>query len=63
MKRSLGWLQLEPKVENPPVRVWRDWLLVAGVVGTAMAEVVVRDAMMWRPVALVFGLMLAVTML
>ena len=28
-----------------------------------MAEVVVRDAMMWRPVALVFGLMLALTML
>lgn len=54
---------MEPDVENPPVRVWRDWLLVAGVAGTTMAEAVVRDGMVSRPVAIVFGVTLALTML
>lgn len=54
---------MESEVENPPVRVWRDWLLVAGVAGTALVEAVVRDPMMWRPIAIVLGLALALTML
>jgi hypothetical protein len=63
VRRTPGWLRMEPDGESPPVRVWRDWLLVAGVAGTAMAEVVVRDDMVWRPVGVVFGLTLALTML
>jgi signal transduction histidine kinase len=54
---------MEPDVENPPVRVWRDWVLVAGVAGTAVAEAVARDDMLWRPLAVVFGFTLALTML
>ncbi len=54
---------MEPDIENPPVRVWRDWLLVAGVAGTAMAEAVIRDGMVWRPIAVVLGVTLALTML
>jgi hypothetical protein len=61
--RTPGWLWIEPDVENPPVHVWRDWLLVAAVGGTALAEVVARDSMVWRPLAVVFGLALALTML
>ena len=63
MRRTPGWLWIEPVVEKPPVRVWRDWLLVAGVAGTALAEAVARDSMVWRPLAIVFGSALALTML
>lgn len=61
--RALGWLRMEPDVETPPVRVWRDWLLVAGVAGTSIAEAVVRDGTVWRPIAIVLGVTLALTML
>lgn len=54
---------MEPDVENPPVRVWRDWLLFAAVAGTTIVEVLVRDGMVWRPIAIVLGATLALTML
>jgi hypothetical protein len=54
---------MEPDGESPPVRVWRDWLLVSGAAGTAMAEVVLRQDMVWRPLGIVVGLTLALTML
>lgn len=63
MRRPLGWLRLEPDVEKPPVRVWRDWLLFAAVAGTTVVEVFVRDGMVWRPIAIVLGGTLALTML
>lgn len=63
MWQSLGWLRLEPDVENPPVRVWRDWLLLAAAAGTVLLEAFVRDGMAWRPVAILFGGTLALTML
>ena len=43
--------------------MWRDWLLVAGVAGTAVVEVVVRDDMVWRPVGVVIGVALALATL
>ncbi|CAN5400477.1 histidine kinase [soil metagenome] len=58
-----GWLRTESGAEKPPVRVWRDWVLAAVVVGSALLEVMVRDDMVWRPVALAFGLTLALSML
>lgn len=51
---------VEPDVER---RVWRDWALVAVVAGAVVTEVAVRDDMMWRPLGVVFGLVLAATML
>lgn len=54
---------LEPDVEKPPVRVWRDWVLVAAVAGTAVVEAVVRDDTVWRLTAVALGLTLALTML
>lgn len=58
-----SWLRMEPQAERPPVRVSRDWLLVAAVAGTTVAEVVARDSMVWRSVALLVGFALALTML
>ena len=63
MRTTRGWFGLETNVENPPVRVWRDWLLAAAVAGAATAEAVVRDGMAWSLLAIVVGLTLALTML
>jgi signal transduction histidine kinase len=41
----------EPRVPDPPVRVWRDWLLLAAaLIGTAL-EAVLRDDVVWWPVS------------
>ena len=37
----------EPAVADAPRRVWRDWVLVAVAVGTAVAEAVLRDDAEW----------------
>lgn len=52
-----------PAVESPPDRVWRDWLLVAVVAGTTLAEVTLRDDLPWPPLMLGFGMALALAML
>ncbi len=54
---------MEPDAEDPPARVWRDWLLAVGVAATATTEVAFRDGVVWRLVAIVLGLTLASTML
>ena len=43
---------------DPPTRVWRDWALVAVLVPTAVLEGLLRDEVVWRPVALVLALAL-----
>jgi len=48
-------LWAEPRVPNPPTRVWRDWALVAVLVPLAVLEVILREDLVWRPVALVLG--------
>ncbi|MDX3659132.1 histidine kinase [Streptomyces sp. ID05-26A] len=63
MRGTPGLLRMEPDAESPPVRGWRDWLLVAVVTATAVVEVVVRADMVWRPVGVVLGVTLALTML
>lgn len=45
----------EPRVPNPPRRVWRDWVLVGLLVPTAVLEAIFREDVGWRPVALVLG--------
>ncbi|HSO56336.1 MAG TPA: sensor histidine kinase, partial [Actinomycetes bacterium] len=42
----------EPRAPHPPARVWRDWLLVAVLVSTAILEGIFREDVIWRPVAL-----------
>ncbi|MGW6441484.1 sensor histidine kinase [Lentzea sp. NPDC055074] len=63
MKRTPGWSWTEPDGGSPPFRVWRDWVLVAVVMASATAEVVVRDDMMWRPAGVVLGVTSALALL
>ncbi|MEI8410741.1 MULTISPECIES: sensor histidine kinase [unclassified Kribbella] len=51
------------RAPNPPRRVWRDWALVAVLVPTAILEGVLREQVVWRPVALVVALVAACALL
>jgi len=52
----------EPRAPQPPERVWRDWVLVALLVPTAVLEGVLREDLVWRPVALVLAVALVFTL-
>jgi signal transduction histidine kinase len=52
----------EPRAPRPPVRVWRDWALVAVFVSIAMLEAVLRHDVTWRPFAVVQAVALAFTL-
>ena len=56
MRNAVRSLWAEPRVPDPPTRVWRDWALVAVLVPTAVLEGILRDEVVWRPVALVLAL-------
>ena len=56
-------LQDEPRAAAPPVRVWRDWALVAVLVPTAVLEGIIREDVAWRPVALVVAVALVFPLL
>ena len=60
MLRSL-WA--EPRAPQPPVRVWRDWVLVAVLTVAAIAEGLLRADVAWRPVAIAMAVGLAWIML
>jgi signal transduction histidine kinase len=45
------------------MRVWRDWLLVGTLTGSAVLEGLLRPDVTWRPVALVLCVLLALTLL
>jgi signal transduction histidine kinase len=56
-------LWAEPRVPDPPARVWRDWLLVGVLVPTALLEGLLADDVIWRPAAIVHALLLTGTLL
>ena len=56
-------LWVEPRVPNPPRRVWRDWVLLGVLVPAAILESIFRDELGWRPVALVLGVAPVFTLL
>ena len=56
-------LMAEPRVPNPPKRVWRDWVILAVLVPSVILEVLFRDDLVWRPVALVLGLISVSTLM
>ncbi len=60
---ALRALWAEPRPPQPPVRVWRDWALVAVLVSWSVLETVLREDLAWRPVALTVGLVVALTLL
>jgi signal transduction histidine kinase len=49
-------LWAEARAPKPPQRVWRDWALVAVLAPTAVLEGVLREQLVWRPVALMEAL-------
>ncbi|WP_419707372.1 sensor histidine kinase [Promicromonospora sp. NFX87] len=53
----------EPRPADPPVRVWRDWVLVAVVVAGAMIEAVARSDVQGRWLELATVVVLAPTLL
>jgi signal transduction histidine kinase len=63
VRSAIRSLLAEPRVPNPPVRVWRDWALVGVLLPTALLEGVLREHVAWRPVALVLGMALVFTLL
>jgi signal transduction histidine kinase len=56
-------LWAEPRVPDPPVRVWRDWALVAAVVLAAVLEGMLRDDLVWRVLSVAVVVALAPTLL
>ena len=69
LTNAVRGLWAEPRAPNPPARVWRDWVLVAVLLPTAVLEGLLREDVVWgrsgghfaalaftvRPVALVMG--------
>ncbi len=63
MRNAIRSLLAEPRAPDPPTRVWRDWVLVGVLVPTAILEGILREDLVWRPVALVLGVGLVFTLL
>ncbi|MDQ3465106.1 MAG: histidine kinase [Actinomycetota bacterium] len=63
VRSAVRSLWAEPRAPHLPGRVWRDWVLVAALALTAAFEGILRDQLVWRPVALVLGVGLVFTLL
>ena len=49
-----------PRPPDVPGRLWRDWALLAAALVSVLLEVTLREDVVWRPVAAVLGVWLAV---
>jgi len=59
--RDDAWaLWAEPRVPDPPRRVWRDWALLAACLLDTVLEGTLRPDLVWRPLAVLFALFTAV---
>src|SRR5688572_2390601 len=63
MRTAARSLWAEPRAPAPPARVWRDWVLVAVLVPTAVLETLLREDLPWPAVALVVALVAISTLL
>ena len=63
MRTAARSLWAEPRAPAPPVRVWRDWALVAVLVPTALLEGLLREDLAWPAVAIVVALVAISTLL
>jgi signal transduction histidine kinase len=50
MGNAVRALWNEPRAPQPPARVWRDWVVVAALIGVAVLENALRQDIPWRPV-------------
>jgi signal transduction histidine kinase len=63
VRSALRALWAEPRTPHPPVRVWRDWALVAVLVSWSVVETMLRQDLAWRPVVLTVSVVVAVSLL
>lgn len=63
MRTAARTLWAEPRAPAPPARVWRDWVLVAVLVPTALLEGLLREDLPWPAVAVVLGVVAISTLL
>jgi signal transduction histidine kinase len=63
MRTAARSLWAEPRAPAPPARVWRDWVLVAVLVPTAVLEGLLREDLAWPAVAIVVALVAISTLL
>ena len=56
MRETIASLLAQPSVPEPPVRVWRDWVLVGVLVPVAFLEVLLRDDVVWPLLALTLAI-------
>lgn len=59
MRDTLRSLLAEPRVPNPPVRVWRDWALLAVIGISTLLELLLRDDIVLPLVAIALVLIVA----
>ena len=63
VRNAVQAIWAEPRAPQPPRRVWRDWALVAVLVPTAILEGLLRQDVVWRPVAIALAVGLVFTLL
>ncbi|MEU6256271.1 sensor histidine kinase [Streptomyces sp. NPDC047043] len=60
LRDDLRTLWTEPRPPGAPARVWRDWALLAAGLGGVVLEAILRENVVWRPVAVVLAVWLCV---
>jgi hypothetical protein len=63
VRNVLRVLWTEPRPERPPLRVWRDWVLVAVLLTWSVLEALLREGLEWRPVVLLVSVVVALALL
>jgi signal transduction histidine kinase len=60
LRDDLRTLWTEPRPPDAPVRVWRDWALLAAGLSGVVLEIALRKDIVWLPVAVVLAVWLCV---
>ncbi|MGH9269065.1 MAG: sensor histidine kinase [Acidimicrobiales bacterium] len=58
LRDALRSFWAEPRVPDPPARVWRDWALVAVLLPVILLEGVLAEDLVWRPLSIAVALAL-----
>lgn len=63
LREALRSLWAEPRVPDPPARIWRDWALVSALVPVVLLEGAFREDLVWRGLSIAVALALLPTLL
>jgi signal transduction histidine kinase len=63
LRNALRGLWAEPRPAHAPVRVWRDWALLAVLASGSALELLLREDRTWWPLVLAVSLVVALTLL